>query len=79
MELETDDLAALPDLNEESLLVYLKARYKHDIIYVSTNTIKYQNFDLIIFLPIKTYIGDILLAINPFKEIPFYDQKVRIS
>lgn len=34
MELETDDLAALPDLNEESLLVYLKARYKHDIIYV---------------------------------------------
>ena len=34
MELETHDLATLPDLNEESLLVYLKARYKHDIIYV---------------------------------------------
>jgi myosin heavy subunit len=42
MELETDDLAALPDLNEESLLVYLKARYKHDIIYVKTNALKYQ-------------------------------------
>ena len=35
MELETHDLATLPDLNEEILLNYLKARYKYDIIYVS--------------------------------------------
>jgi myosin heavy subunit len=35
MELEVNDLATLPDLNEETLLSYLKARYKHDVIYVS--------------------------------------------
>jgi myosin heavy subunit len=34
MKLETNDLATLPDLNEETLLEYLKTRYTYDIIYV---------------------------------------------
>jgi len=34
MKLETSDLATLPDLNEETLLEYLKTRYTYDIIYV---------------------------------------------
>ncbi|CAF0769124.1 unnamed protein product [Brachionus calyciflorus] len=34
MELKTHDLATLPDLNEEIILNFLKARYTADIIYI---------------------------------------------
>lgn len=39
MELETHDLATLPDLNEEIILDFLKARYSANIIYVIFNFI----------------------------------------
>ena len=34
MEVETNDLATLVDLNEDIILEHLKVRYKHNIIYV---------------------------------------------
>ena len=80
MKLETSDLATLPDLNEEILLEYVKTRYTYDIIYVIFSFL-FFNFNkkskLKSFL--QTYIGDILLAINPFKTIPIYDQLVILT
>ncbi|CAB1318502.1 unnamed protein product, partial [Coregonus sp. 'balchen'] len=54
-----DDLAALSDLDEQSLLESLSQRFKQDRIY--------------------TYIGDILVAINPFKYLPLYEKEVSES
>ncbi|KAK6305339.1 hypothetical protein J4Q44_G00241190 [Coregonus suidteri] len=51
-----EDLAALSDLDEQSLLESLSQRFKQDRIY--------------------TYIGDILVAINPFKYLPLYVKEV---
>uniref|UniRef100_A0A4W5PUH3 Myosin motor domain-containing protein n=1 Tax=Hucho hucho TaxID=62062 RepID=A0A4W5PUH3_9TELE len=51
-----EDLAALSDLDEQSLLESLSQRFKQDRIY--------------------TYIGDILVAINPFKYLPLYEKEV---
>uniref|UniRef100_A0A8C7JEE1 Myosin-IIIb n=1 Tax=Oncorhynchus kisutch TaxID=8019 RepID=A0A8C7JEE1_ONCKI len=51
-----EDLAALSDLDEQSLLESLSQRFKQDHIY--------------------TYIGDILVAINPFKYLPLYVKEV---
>ncbi|KAL0965525.1 hypothetical protein UPYG_G00282450 [Umbra pygmaea] len=50
-----EDLAALSDLDEQSLLESLTQRFNQDRIY--------------------TYIGDILVAINPFKYLPFYEKE----
>uniref|UniRef100_A0A674AJV0 Myosin-IIIb-like n=1 Tax=Salmo trutta TaxID=8032 RepID=A0A674AJV0_SALTR len=51
-----EDLAALSDLDEQSLLESLSQRFRQDRIY--------------------TYIGDILVAINPFKYLPLYEKEV---
>lgn len=52
----TENLTELENLNEETLLGELKARYDRDIIY--------------------TYVGEILVAVNPFKMIAsLYDSK----
>ncbi len=53
MELEVNDLATLPDLNEDTLLCYLKARYKHDVIYVSWSNL----FNIKIFKLLKIFLN----------------------
>ncbi|XP_072837945.2 unconventional myosin-IXa isoform X2 [Pogona vitticeps] len=50
-----DDLCALPDLNERTLLENLRNRFKQEKIY--------------------TYVGSILIVINPFKFLPIYNPK----
>ncbi|XP_025022571.1 unconventional myosin-IXa isoform X2 [Python bivittatus] len=50
-----DDLCALPDLNETTLLENLRNRFKQEKIY--------------------TYVGSILIVINPFKFLPIYNPK----
>ncbi|XP_055063389.2 myosin-IIIb isoform X2 [Misgurnus anguillicaudatus] len=51
-----EDLANLSELNEQSLLELLTARFKQNHIY--------------------TYIGDILVAVNPFKYLSIYEREV---
>ena len=46
---KVEDLASLPELNEEILLKELQTRYNQNNIY--------------------TYVGDILVSVNPFKTI----------
>lgn len=50
---QTDNLAELENLNEETLLEELKIRFKRDTIY--------------------TYVGEILVTVNPFKWIGVSD------
>ncbi|XP_024085498.1 unconventional myosin-IXa-like isoform X2 [Cimex lectularius] len=52
---EYPDLCQLPDLNEQTLLDNLRARFKAEHIY--------------------TYVGSILIAVNPFKFYPIYNPK----
>ena len=52
-----DDLASLPELDEDILLHRLHSRYTQDRIY--------------------TYVGDILLAVNPFRSLAIYDEPWR--
>ncbi|XP_018320013.1 unconventional myosin-IXa isoform X2 [Agrilus planipennis] len=52
---EYPDLCQLPDLNEQTLLDNLRARFNAGHIY--------------------TYVGSILIAINPFKFYPIYNPK----
>ena len=74
---DTDDLASLPDLNEAIILKELKHRYAKDKIYVSFFiTFQSKIFTKHILPLFKTYIGDILLAINPFKKLPIYTNEV---
>jgi myosin heavy subunit len=63
-----DDLASLEHLNEDILLKELQMRYSQDKIYVSLNIRPTYNC--------KTYVTDILVAVNPFKKLPFYDEEV---
>lgn len=49
------DLCQLPDLNEQTLLENLRARFSNGHIY--------------------TYVGSILIAVNPFKFYPIYNPK----
>ncbi|XP_026057844.1 unconventional myosin-IXAb isoform X3 [Carassius auratus] len=50
-----DDLCALPDLNERTLLENLRGRFRQEKIY--------------------TYVGGILIVVNPFKFLPIYNPK----
>ncbi|KOB73231.1 Myosin-IXa, partial [Operophtera brumata] len=52
---EYPDLCQLPELNEQTLLDNLKARFTAGYIY--------------------TYVGSILIALNPFKFYPIYNPK----
>lgn len=50
---ESDNLTGLPELNQQTLLLAMKARFLQDRIY--------------------TDVGDILVSVNPFYQLPIYD------
>lgn len=52
-----DDLAALDNLSEDTIVQQLEKRFDQRQIY--------------------TYIGDILVAVNPFADLGLYTEKVR--
>lgn len=81
---ETDDLASLAKLDEATLLEELKSRYKRDKIYVSVRqqtSHKFIHRQLLSFMnkchTKQTYLGDVLVAVNPFKQLPLYDAEVQ--
>jgi hypothetical protein len=81
---QTDDLASLASLDEAILLDELKVRYTEDKIYVRTILMRgsesLESSSLLVLnslLLLQTYVGDILVAINPFKKLPLYEAKVR--
>ncbi|XP_033099808.1 unconventional myosin-XVI-like [Anneissia japonica] len=53
---QTDDIASLPNLTQNTLLQELMLRYSKDQIY--------------------TYVGDILISVNPFKDLPVYSKSI---
>ena len=72
---EIDDLATLNILNEENLLRELRLRYRKGIIYVSNRIIELSFTEY----SFQTYIGDVLLAVNPFKQLNIYERQVRLQ
>lgn len=56
---ESDNLTGLTELNEETLLKAVRARYESDLIY--------------------TDVGDILVAVNPFRKLPIYDERWSVA
>lgn len=65
-----DDLATLQELTEAALLSNLKARYDNDQIYVIYTVCSGSADD------VQTYVGDILLAVNPYKQLACYGPEV---
>ena len=49
----------LTELNEDTLLKAVRARYESDLIY--------------------TDVGDILVAVNPFRKLPIYDERWSVA
>lgn len=83
-----DDLASLTKLDEQILVDQLRERYEDDRIYVrkrwlsvllllllfcSTRRMAVCRTDLSV---VQTYIGDILVAVNPFRPLTIYERPV---
>ena len=73
----------LSDLNEGSLLWNLKTRYENNLIYVSP--LSFANFlrpfgdEVLVncrYFSFKTYIGSILISVNPYKMFDIYNLNV---
>ena len=69
-----DDLVSLSNLDERVVLDELKKRFLQNQIYVSLYFILFKKLNFIIQL--KTYIGDILIAMNPLKMLPIYTKDI---
>ena len=77
-----DDMTKLSYLHEPGVLNNLAMRYELNEIYVSyyaffalsSNEITYLVLSIFFILPLQTYTGNILIAVNPFQRLPhLYD------
>ncbi len=57
------DAILLEEVSEDSFVSNLKVRFDEKVIYV-------------IFYLIKTYIGDVVVSVNPYQQVDLYGQNV---
>ncbi|KAI3365366.1 hypothetical protein L3Q82_010451, partial [Scortum barcoo] len=69
---EVEDLSQLEEVCESSVLLNLKKRFHRDCIYHG-----FVSEHLCNFLYSQTYIGNMLLSINPFKPLNIYTEELR--
>ena len=73
------DMVLLEPVNEDTCIDNLRARFDSDIIYVCSFTIRNAKivFRLLrrIFL-LQTYIGSVVVSLNPYKQLALYSNDV---
>ena len=58
-------------LNEATLLHNLRVRYERNQIYVRVSlSLSLSLLLTLLFLSLQTYVANILLAVNPYQEVP---------
>ncbi|CAF99593.1 unnamed protein product, partial [Tetraodon nigroviridis] len=62
-----DDMVLLSKINEDAIVENLKKRYMDDYIFVSLSSN--------ISAHTLTYIGPVLISVNPFKQMPYFGEK----
>jgi myosin heavy subunit len=71
------DLVRLADLNEPSILHNLRSRYRRDCVYVLSLLFPFSlsAYLTISVLKTQTYVGPILISINPYKNLPIFSSE----
>lgn len=64
------NMVSMNDLNEASMLHNIFLRYQNDLIYVNKKKKKYYPTYIFLFSKIKTFIGNMIVSVNPYKQIP---------
>ncbi|KAJ0066697.1 hypothetical protein NL108_018661, partial [Boleophthalmus pectinirostris] len=66
-----DDMVLLSKINEDAITENLRKRYNDDYIFVSSTWTRFS--------PGLTYIGPVLISVNPFKQLPYFtDREVEL-
>ncbi|XP_072284752.1 unconventional myosin-Ie-like [Pyxicephalus adspersus] len=63
-----DDMVLLSKITEDAIVENLKKRYMDDFIFVSFSRGRKSSTP-------QTYIGPVLISINPFKQLPYFTER----
>ncbi len=67
-------MVLVPKINEQAIFDNLKKRFLDSYIYVNVTNLDFLYKSFLKFI-IQTYIGPVLIAINPYKEMPYFTQR----
>ena len=65
-------MVLLPKINDQAIFDNLKKRLMDNYIYVMFVLSK---FSLKLKITFKTYIGPVLIAVNPYKDLPYFSDE----